>query len=159
MTTAIGLDLAYLAGVAYCTLDKSNRPVPDSYGCQTRLLKHGKQTLADAEAAIDRLLDDNKPGVVFVEDMAPRYFRGARTTFALHRRVQQWCERNGVPLHTVSPTAVKKLATGRGNAKKRAMFDAAELEWPGLNIPDDNAADALWVLRWGELKLLKEDAA
>ena len=39
---------------------------------------------------------------------------------------------------------IKKYATGKGNAKKPHMLDAAKARWTG--IVDDNHADALWLL-------------
>lgn len=44
------------------------------------------------------------------------------------------------------PTEVKKHATGKGNAKKTMMVEAAQRAWPEVEIEDDNHADALWLL-------------
>lgn len=60
--------------------------------------------------------------------------------------LQLWCEDNGVEYRAYSPSEVKKLATGKGNANKDAMKKAAAEKWPGLEIVDDNHADALWLL-------------
>lgn len=51
----------------------------------------------------------------------------------------------GMQYRGYSPTEIKKRATGKGNASKDAMVAAARAKWPGLNIPDDNTADALWI--------------
>ena len=58
-----------------------------------------------------------------------------------------WCEAYGVPYEGVSPIAVKKLVTGKGNAKKADMIEA----WHALNKTpaNHNEADALGVLLWG----------
>ncbi len=57
-----------------------------------------------------------------------------------------WCEDNHIEYRGYSPTEIKKHATGKGVGKKEAMVAAAKAKWPGKEIPDDNAADALWVL-------------
>lgn len=57
-----------------------------------------------------------------------------------------WCEQNGVEYRGVSPSEIKKHATGKGNANKDAMIAAAKAKWPEKLIADDNTADALWIL-------------
>lgn len=56
------------------------------------------------------------------------------------------CEENGVPCQGHPVGAIKKHATGKGNANKQAMIDAANRKWPDQNVTDDNQADALWIL-------------
>lgn len=53
--------------------------------------------------------------------------------------------RSGVPFAEVPPNALKKYATGKGNAAKEAVLAAAirRLEYEG---DDHNEADALWLL-------------
>src|ERR1043166_7917425 len=57
-----------------------------------------------------------------------------------------WCEENEIEYKGVSPTEIKKHATGKGNAVKDAMIQAAEKRWPNSPIKDDNEADARWIL-------------
>ena len=47
----------------------------------------------------------------------------------------------GVPVGTI-----KKHASGKGNAPKQAMIDAARQR--GFNPADDNEADAIAILLW-----------
>ena len=68
--------------------------------------------------------------------------------------LQLWCEDNGVEYRAYSPSEAKKLATGKGNANKAAMQKAAGEKWPGLEIVDDNHADALWLLELAKRDLL-----
>jgi Holliday junction resolvasome RuvABC endonuclease subunit len=58
-----------------------------------------------------------------------------------------WCERHAVPYQGVPVGTIKKFATGKGNANKDAMIDAAK-RW-GHAPADDNEADALALLHWG----------
>jgi Holliday junction resolvasome RuvABC endonuclease subunit len=60
--------------------------------------------------------------------------------------IKLWCEENAVHYHGVSPSSVKKHATGSGNANKEKMVAAAKARWPKTKIQDDNTADALWIL-------------
>lgn len=55
-----------------------------------------------------------------------------------------WCEERQIPYEGVPVGAIKKHATGKGNADKSAMIAAARKRWPGVG--DDNEADALWLL-------------
>ncbi|MGH8080855.1 MAG: crossover junction endodeoxyribonuclease RuvC [Lysobacter sp.] len=57
-----------------------------------------------------------------------------------------WCERRGVPYQGVPVGTIKKFATGKGNADKAAMIEAAK-RW-GHQPDDDNEADALALLHW-----------
>jgi Holliday junction resolvasome RuvABC endonuclease subunit len=61
-----------------------------------------------------------------------------------------WCEDNGVEYRGVSPSEIKKHATGKGNAGKPIMIAFAKLKWPQMEITDDNTADALWILDFAQ---------
>ena len=54
-----------------------------------------------------------------------------------------WCERNGIEYRGYSPSEIKKHATGKGNAGKGLMLEAAVQRWP--HVRDDNEADAIWI--------------
>lgn len=58
--------------------------------------------------------------------------------------IESYCEENGIAYKAVSATEVKKYATGKGNANKDKMIEAAQskLGYLGNN---DNEADALWI--------------
>lgn len=64
-----------------------------------------------------------------------------------------WCEDNGIEYQGFSPTEIKKHATGKGNAGKADMLAAARAKWTKLSIPDDNTADALWLLDLAQFRL------
>lgn len=57
-----------------------------------------------------------------------------------------WCEENRIPYSSVPVGAIKKAATGKGNASKEQMIEAAKLA--GFNPVDDNEADAIHILRY-----------
>lgn len=57
-----------------------------------------------------------------------------------------WAELRGIPYQGVPVGTIKKHATGKGNAPKQAMIDAARNR--GFSPADDNEADAIAILHW-----------
>jgi len=57
-----------------------------------------------------------------------------------------WAEMRGVPYQGVPVGTIKKSATGKGNASKSMMIDAARAK--GFHPKDDNEADAIAILLW-----------
>jgi len=72
---------------------------------------------------------------------------GAATEYAagVATDIQSWCAEHGIEHATLHSATVKKHATGKGNAKKPALIAAALARF-GRRMPDDNEADALWLL-------------
>ena len=58
--------------------------------------------------------------------------------------LSSWCEDNSVPYAGETVQAIKKHATGKGNAGKELMIAAANLK--GQSSQDDNEVDAWWLL-------------
>lgn len=56
--------------------------------------------------------------------------------------VHQLIER-GCHVYEVAPTQVKKYVAGKGNASKMEVMAAAIKRYPGMDIEDDNQADAV----------------
>ena len=57
-----------------------------------------------------------------------------------------WAELRGVPYEGVPVGTIKRHATGKGNAPKQAMIEAARAR--GFDPADDNEADAIALLMW-----------
>ena len=57
-----------------------------------------------------------------------------------------WGELRGVPYEGVPVGTIKRHVTGKGNANKQAMIDAARAL--GFSPADDNEADAIAILLW-----------
>jgi crossover junction endodeoxyribonuclease RuvC len=54
------------------------------------------------------------------------------------------------PVVEVPPAALKKYATGKGNANKGAVIDATARRFPDIDTgADDNRCDALWLAHMG----------
>jgi Holliday junction resolvasome RuvABC endonuclease subunit len=58
--------------------------------------------------------------------------------------IKAFAEDNEIDYRGYSPTEIKRHATGKGNANKEAMMQAARER--GWLFADDNHADALWLL-------------
>lgn len=56
-----------------------------------------------------------------------------------------WCEDHVIPYKAVPVGTIKQFATGKGNAGKEAMIEAAIAA--GFSPKDDNEADAIHLLR------------
>ena len=57
-----------------------------------------------------------------------------------------WGELRGIPYEGVPVGTIKRHATGKGNAPKQAMIDAARAK--GFSPEDENEADAIAILLW-----------
>lgn len=78
------------------------------------------------------------------------------STGHMHDRSGLWwlvlmaLQHRGIAVAEVSPPAVKLYATGKGNAKKGLVIEAAATRYPEVEIGgDDNRADALWLHAMG----------
>jgi Holliday junction resolvasome RuvABC endonuclease subunit len=60
--------------------------------------------------------------------------------------IEVWCIDNDIEYVGLSPSEIKKHATGKGNAGKDMMLAAARAKWPRIEIVDDNNADVPWIL-------------
>jgi Holliday junction resolvasome RuvABC endonuclease subunit len=67
--------------------------------------------------------------------------------------LQTFCLEESIEYKGVNVSTLKKYATGKGNAKKDDMICAASLKFKGINVIDDNHADALWLLDYATKKL------
>ncbi|MGO1073387.1 crossover junction endodeoxyribonuclease RuvC [Lysobacter sp. CA199] len=99
-----------------------------------------------------RWLDDlwrfaGPPSTLYFEEV--RRHRGvdaAHVYGGFLAQLTAWCERHAVPYQGVPVGTIKKFATGKGNADKAAMIEAAKRL--GHEPADDNEADALALLHW-----------
>jgi|SRR5690625_243443 len=106
------------------------------------------------EGQLKELLDHVEPDAVFFEEVRRHMGTDAAHVYGgLLAVLTAECEKRGIPYQGIPVGTVKKHATGKGNANKQAMLEAAESKWPDQQIADDNQADALWVLETGRAAL------
>lgn len=72
---------------------------------------------------------------------APGAVDAAHVYGGLQATLSAWCEEHKIPYEAIPVGTIKKFATGKGNAKKKAMIAAVAERW-GLITDDDNEADA-----------------
>lgn len=152
MTAVIGLDLSLTAsGIA----------TPDgvhlirSSGCTGATLRVRRARLDDIATQVGLAVAEHAThghdALVVIEQPA-----FSRTTGHQHDRSGLWwlvvneLLSAGHLVAEVPPTTLKKYATGKGQAKKGAMGDAAARRIPDVDTGgDDNMVDALWLRAMG----------
>lgn len=102
---------------------------------------------------------------IWAEAIGTRFIQSAMGMGRVHQAVADALVRTGLvettrslAYSTVAPSVVKKFATGKGNAKKQDMINAAVGRWPG-NKFTDNEADAALVALYGAHIVLGEKYA
>lgn len=60
------------------------------------------------------------------------------------------------PFAEVNVSTLKKFATGNGHAEKHEMIRALQVRL-GIDVTDDNEADAIWLLKFAESVGIEED--
>jgi hypothetical protein len=86
-------------------------------------------------------------GAIYYEEVRRHAGTDAAHVFGgLLAVLTSWGELRGVPYQGVPVGTIKKHASGKGNAPKQAMIDAARQR--GFNPADDNEADAIAILLW-----------
>ncbi len=94
-------------------------------------------------------IDLAKPEAVFFEEVHRHLGTDAAHIYGgLFAVLSSLCEERAIPYAGVGVGTLKKFATGKGNADKQAMIDAARAIFPDQHIEDDNQADALIVLAY-----------
>ena len=96
-------------------------------------------------ASLRELLTIAEPAVVAYEEVRRHMGTDAAHVYGgLLATLQAELEERSVPYLGLPVSTVKKLATGKGNAGKDMMIEAAQRRWKHEPV-DDNEADALWV--------------
>ncbi len=114
----------------------------------------GGMRLLRFRAKLEEIRDSVGVDIVFFEASRNlKYGNAVRLAAELQGTLKVWCEDNKIEYIGYSPGEIKKFAVGKGNAGKEPMMQAARERWPDVNIIDDNHADALWILAFGQSRL------
>ena len=97
-----------------------------------------------------------KSGGLVIYEM-PHHRGGAATEilYGMVTRIQEECERRGVNYTSLHSATLKKFATGKGNADKAFVLEAAYKKF-GNEITDHNEADALFLAEYAKCEIFKE---
>lgn len=97
--------------------------------------------------SLDKIIGSNL--VVYEEVAAHKGTAAAHIYGGLIAIVQSWCDEKKVNYTSVPVGTIKKHATGKGNAGKKQMIEAANAKFKlKLSERDHDIADAMWILDW-----------
>ena len=90
--------------------------------------------------------------LVVYEDSYHTSKAGRQLVIGMITRVQEICDLKKIEYTFVNAMSLKKQSVGKGNASKKMMVEEAKRRHPGIEIIDDNHADALLMLDWARGK-------
>ena len=93
-------------------------------------------------AKLKEVYELEKFDIVVYERPAGRHAHAIIHQAKLIAILEQFCEENNVEYKSYSASEIKKFATGKGNANKQQMINAAKEKYDYLG-DDDNEADAI----------------
>jgi len=144
MKTSIGIDPGTRCG--WAVLDEGGQRVASgTWDCSVRRGEGAGFRFVRFERVLRELLDAYPGSTLGYEEVRRHAGVDAAHVYGgIRAHLQRLCEERGVPYCPIPVGTVKKLATGKGNADKDAMVAAAASQW-GVQVEDDNEADALWI--------------
>ncbi|PKQ20162.1 MAG: hypothetical protein CVT66_06160 [Actinobacteria bacterium HGW-Actinobacteria-6] len=145
MKSVVGLDPS-LAATGICVSGFAPKTIVTKPGTKAITTRICRLNVIAAE-----VMNRVHPGSLVVIE-APGFSRGAQPGH--HQLAGLWwllvilLDARGVQFVEVSPSTLKKFATGRGNATKADMRMAL-FKRAGIDLPDDNQVDAWWLMQIG----------
>ena len=114
----------------------------------SRFEGHGMQFLK-FKKFLTKLTEIVIPEIIVVEEVRRHLGVDAAHAYGGYlSHVASYCAEAGIPHTGVPVGTIKKHATGKGNASKEEMIEAANRLYPDQVIKDDNQADALCILNY-----------
>lgn len=134
-------------GILECGMEHFQR----RKGRKTKEDEHVGIQFSRMEIWLWRLLKELQPDVVFYEESAGHYqsVDASRAAFGWRVLILACCARLSIPTEGYAASTIKKYATGSGRAEKEDMIHAVSQKFKGLDIKDDNTADAVHILCYG----------
>ena len=162
----IGIDFGTTSGYAWTDTGKVDAILSGEWKLGGNKHEGGGMRYARFEALLRELIekspgfDSNSPSVAVFYEIAPpmvsdpsrgRATSSSRETYGAFLGVTQaLCEKLQVPYLGVKVSDVKRKATGKGNASKELVIQAARIKFGALITDDEhNRSDALWILQVG----------
>lgn len=152
MSRVLGIDPATKCG--WALLDNGARVASGTWDCSIkpneskgmRFVRFERQLLEVLEGGVD---------LVMYEDV--KYLRGiaaSQVYGGIIGVMKLVLEKKRIEYAGIGVSEVKKLATGKGNADKKAMIAAAKVRWGLPGDPTEDEADALWIALAGSERLV-----
>lgn len=146
MSFTLGIDPGTKCG--WAVLDAAgDRIASGVLDLRSRRHEGGGMRFVRARRKLAEVIEAYPPSAVIYEEIR----RHAGTTAAhvyggIVAVLSALCEELSLPYQGIPVGTVKKYATGKGNASKDMMMQAARSKWPEVPAKmDDNEADALWI--------------
>lgn len=139
----VGIDPGTNCG--WCVLSDNKVEASGVWDLKPRRHEGGGMRYLRVRKYFEHILDTSKVDAVAYEEV--RRHRGvdaAHIYGGIVGQITAVCEEREIPFKAIPVGTAKKRATGKGNASKDAMVEAANKEWQ-LNITKDDEADALWM--------------
>lgn len=146
MKGVLSLDLATTTGWALRTRDGLIHSGSESFKPASRFEGGGMRFLRFKRWLTDVKGPEGLDLVFFEEVRRHMGVDAAHIYGGLMAHLTAWCEHHQIPYSGVPVGTIKRHATGKGNADKRGMLEAARAR--GYTPIDDNEADALCLLHW-----------
>ena len=98
------------------------------------------------ELVLRDIIRISRPDVVALEEVRRHKGTDAAHIYGgLIAVIAKVCEEEGIPYFAIPVGTVKRHATGRGNANKDAMVEAAQVKWPADGLVREDECDARWI--------------
>lgn len=145
MTAILALDLGTQTG---CAIYKDGQIVSGSQSFKTKSVDGAGMRYLRFRRWLDSLRKEH--GIInevyFEEVRRHEGTKAAHCYGGFQGILTMWCEEWMIPYQGVPVGTIKLFATGKGNASKEMMIDAARNG--GYDVVDDNQADAIHLLRY-----------
>lgn len=147
-TVFIGLDLATRCGWGVLA-PSGARIASGTWDCSVRRAESRGMRFVRFAARLREVIAAYPGAIVYYEKVERHAGTEAAHIYGgLLAQLQVVLDELGVEYKGVGVGTIKKLATGKGNAKKEEMIAAASKMW-GYTPEDDNDSDAMWAAECG----------
>ena len=128
---------------------------PDISGVRDFSIKRGESPgikFLRFKGWLKEMLNTAHPDIVVFEQAHHRGGAATAVAYGFQAHLLSWCAEYGVEHLACHTGTLKKFATGKGNASKKAMMRAYSENF-GREPIDDNECDARWLLEWAMTEL------
>jgi len=140
--STLALDLGTRTGWA---TGAAGAVVSGTWDLKPRRFEGGGMRFLRFRGHLDEIHKLRAPALVVFEEVRRHAGTDAAHVYGgLLGHLSAWCEEKSIPYRGVPVQAIKKFATGKGNAGKPAMI--AAMQKLGYRPADDNEADAIALL-------------
>lgn len=143
----LGIDPGTTCGWAMRT---ENMMQSSTWDLTARRHEGGGMRFLRLRSYLKTMLDMGTVGALFYEEVRMHMGVDAAHVYGgVIAVISEECESRKIPYGGIHYAQVKKLATGKGNASKEMMLEAAHVKWPDFTGTSFDEADARWIAEAG----------